>query len=86
LFCFWYSFLRVVESDEKRTRCLGKWAALSQEDINKESWSFRLEGDDARLTFFLKKVLLRNPKKWEPDVILQNLLRKIIAENGRFFQ
>jgi hypothetical protein len=32
----------------------------------------------------VKKLLLRNPKKWKPDAIWQNLLRKAVAPKGVF--
>jgi hypothetical protein len=37
-------------------------------------------------TSSVKKLLFRNPKKWNPDTIWQNLLRKAVSHKGMFCQ
>jgi hypothetical protein len=55
--------------------------------VNTGTWSSRLEvGRRADGPCSVNKLLLRNPKKWIPDSIWQNLLRKAIAKKGLFCQ
>jgi hypothetical protein len=52
--------------------------------MNAGTWSSRLgvgrKADDCSV----KKLLLRNPKKWKPDAIWQRLLKKVMAKKGCF--
>jgi hypothetical protein len=53
----------------------------SLENINTGTWSSRLG-----VWHKSDKLLLRNPKKWKPDQIWQNFLRKAVAQKVLFCQ
>jgi hypothetical protein len=56
---------------------------MSLGDINTEGPGPPVVGFNVRLkTLLCKKLLLRNPMKWKPDVIWQNLQRKIMAQTS----
>jgi hypothetical protein len=58
--------MRVVEVEDKETRCLGV----------KLGHPVQVGVEAGLMAFLLKELLLRNPKKRKTDVIWQNLLRK----------
>jgi hypothetical protein len=77
----WSEYLASRGRRLKGTHCLGhNWATLSRGDLNTETW-----GLDARLTTsFCKRFFFQSPKKWKPDQMWQNFLRKTSAKKGLF--
>jgi hypothetical protein len=80
--------LRIVQDDENGTRCLGVY--LGHPATGEHKYRNRVLQVGVLTQGWrpcsVKKLLLRNPKKWKPDQIWQNLLRKAMAQRGLFCQ